>query len=101
YRLEGKQISLAARIVSIADAFDAMTSQRPYRRGMPVAQALSAIEDERGAQFDPRLADLFLDLGRSGWFDRVAGFSAEGRPLQTCPVCGPVIAVPHTLTDGD
>ncbi len=60
--LAGDRIPLLARIVAIADAFDAMTSDRPYRTGMPLDAALSEIEKCAGTQFDPKLAALFVDV---------------------------------------
>jgi putative two-component system response regulator len=58
----GKQIPLAARIVAIADVFDALTHGRPYAEPWEIDQALSEIRDRRGSQFDPELADVFLEL---------------------------------------
>lgn len=55
-----------ARIVGICDAFDAMTSHRPYRHGMARDRALAIIRDQRGSQFDSRLADVFIALGTDG-----------------------------------
>lgn len=99
--LRGIEISLTARIVSIADAFDAMTSTRPYRKGMPVDIALSILEKEAGTQFDDELVTHMLALGRSGDLQHIIGHSAEGIPLVTCPHCGPVIAIPRNTKDGD
>ncbi len=64
-RLQGDQIPLAARILAIADAYDAMTSERPYRSGFSQGVALGLIEQAAGRQFDPELASLFLTLHRS------------------------------------
>jgi HD-GYP domain-containing protein (c-di-GMP phosphodiesterase class II) len=61
-RLKGDRISIAARIFSIADTFDAMTSDRPYRDALSIEKARTAIVEGRGTQFDPRLADLFVCL---------------------------------------
>jgi putative nucleotidyltransferase with HDIG domain len=58
-RLKGRRIPLAARIVSIADTFDAITHRRRYRDGRSPATALDAILAGRGTQFDPELVDLF------------------------------------------
>lgn len=58
--LTGDAIPLFGRIVAIADAYDAMVSDRPYRRGLPVSAALAEIERGRGRQFDPDVAALFL-----------------------------------------
>jgi len=57
--LRGDQIHLFARIVSVADSFDAMTSERPYRPARPVADALAELEAGRGAQYDPAVVDAF------------------------------------------
>ena len=58
--LRGEQIPLAARIVSIADTFDAITFSRRYRRGRSARDSAARICDGRGSQFDPDLTDLFL-----------------------------------------
>jgi len=62
--LKGKEISLGARIVAIADSFDAMTSSRPYRRALDYQSAIAELEAGRGSQFDPELVDLFISLQR-------------------------------------
>ncbi|MFQ5857709.1 MAG: GAF domain-containing protein [Anaerolineae bacterium] len=59
-RLQGAAIPLAARIFAVADAYDAMTSDRPYRAAMSHAEALAEIRREAGKQFDPQVADVFL-----------------------------------------
>lgn len=58
--LSGQSITLPARIVSIADAFDAMTSTRPYRKAIPLGDALEEMAAGKGQQFDPDLVDIFL-----------------------------------------
>ncbi|MGH2519954.1 MAG: HD-GYP domain-containing protein, partial [Chloroflexota bacterium] len=58
--LVGDGIPLVARIVAVVDAFDAMTSDRPYRQGLPREVALGEIRKGQGAQFDPDLAEAFL-----------------------------------------
>ena len=57
--LKGEEIPEGARILAVADAFDAMTSDRPYRRAMDPATALQEIREEAGSQFDPRMAEAF------------------------------------------
>jgi HD-GYP domain-containing protein (c-di-GMP phosphodiesterase class II) len=59
-RLRGDKIPLEARVVTIADTFDALTHNRRYRRGRSVTAALAVIRDGRGPQFDPALVDLVL-----------------------------------------
>ena len=59
--LKGEQIHLCSRIISIADAFDAMTTDRPYHKGMPVTKAVKILQTNRGTQFDPLLVDTFIE----------------------------------------
>jgi putative nucleotidyltransferase with HDIG domain len=63
--LSGAEIPLGARIVCIADSFDAMITSRPYREGMPIPRALEILRAERGKQFDPELVDVFVDVIQS------------------------------------
>lgn len=58
--LAGDNIPLMGRIIAIADAFDAMTSDRPYRKGMSVEKAMHILEEGRGTQWDPDLTTLFI-----------------------------------------
>ena len=64
--LRGEAIPLEARVLGVADAFDAMTSLRPYRPALTVEQALAELERCAGTQFDPRLAETFVDGWRRG-----------------------------------
>lgn len=61
-RIAGDEIPLGARILAVADSFDAMTSDRPYRSGMPIAKALSILSDGAGSQWDPRVVQGFITL---------------------------------------
>jgi putative two-component system response regulator len=63
--LVAEEIPMSARIVSVADTFDALTHVRPYKDAWPVPDAMAEIERERGAQFDPRVVDALLDLYRA------------------------------------
>ncbi|MEB1809622.1 MAG: HD-GYP domain-containing protein [Bacillaceae bacterium] len=58
-QLQGANIPLLARITSVADAFDAMTSSRSYRSALPVSEAYNRIVEGKGSQFDPQLVELF------------------------------------------
>lgn len=59
-RMPGDQIPLEARIILIADTFDAMTTSRPYRKGLPFEVAYKELQTFSGRQFDARLAQVFL-----------------------------------------
>ncbi|MFM8934062.1 MAG: HD domain-containing phosphohydrolase, partial [Gemmataceae bacterium] len=63
--LKGEQIPLPARILALADVFDALTSNRPYRRPLGLRDALAEMEKHSGRQFDPKLFKLFQALGES------------------------------------
>ncbi|MBI1891425.1 MAG: HD-GYP domain-containing protein [Burkholderiales bacterium] len=91
HALPGKDVPLDARIVGICDAFDAMTSSRPYRRGMPIEDALKIIENHLGRQFDVELGREFVTMGRDGILNHIVGHSDDGIPLRQCPMCGPTL----------
>lgn len=71
-RLSGTDIPISARCLAIADAYDAMTTDRPYRKGLSPEYAAEQIEQNAGLQFDPQLAVIFVSLIRSGELSRVA-----------------------------
>jgi methanogenic corrinoid protein MtbC1 len=74
--LAGEAIPIEGRIVAIADVFDALTSDRVYRKAFPVEKAVKIMLEERGRHFDPVLLDAFMEvLGRSGPDARVRGDS--------------------------
>ncbi|MCX4883480.1 MULTISPECIES: HD-GYP domain-containing protein [unclassified Streptomyces] len=93
YGLRGAQIPESARVVAVADAFDAMTSTRSYRRSRPVPAALQELERCAGSQFDPRMVTaLMRALGRNGWHPAV---TAQEQPRPPAPAT-PVPARPRT-----
>ncbi|MEV0692861.1 HD-GYP domain-containing protein [Streptomyces sp. NPDC050388] len=72
YGLAGGQIPESARVVAVADAFDAMTSTRSYSRARPVPVALEELQRCAGAHFDPRMVEaLVRAIGRAGWHPAV------------------------------
>ena len=77
-----------------------MTSTRPYRKGMPVSQALGIIAQNLGSQFDREMGEHFVALGQGGELDHIVGHSDSGIPLQVCLMCGPTIAVARTHAPG-
>ncbi len=79
--LAGEDIPLIARIIGVADAFDAMSSSRTYRAAMPRHKVLSEIRDNAGAQFDPELAPLFLTIDLA-FYDEMLADIAPQRPSE-------------------
>ena len=65
--LKGEDIPYLARITAIADSFDAMVSRRVYRESLSTETAISEIENNKGTQFDPNIADAFLDILRNDY----------------------------------
>ena len=78
YGLRGQDIPLGARIVAVADAYDAMMHDRPYKKAIGHARAIAELRGHAGLQFDPELVDVFCDLFTGG----VAGFAYEGDRLR-------------------
>jgi putative nucleotidyltransferase with HDIG domain len=66
-RLKGDQIPLGARIFAVADTFDAITSDRPYRAAQSIVSARREIQRSSGIQFDPEVVDTFLSLSEDLW----------------------------------
>jgi HD-GYP domain-containing protein (c-di-GMP phosphodiesterase class II) len=65
--LTGRRIPVEARILAIADAFDAMISPRPYRASLTHEHALAEVAEGAGTQFDPVAAELFVEAWAHGW----------------------------------
>jgi putative nucleotidyltransferase with HDIG domain len=81
--LRGEEIPFASRVISVADAIDALLTDRPYRRGKSIADVMTLLERERGRQFDPVVADHAL--------------SALRRRLETSPNAAGAALAPAAL----
>jgi hypothetical protein len=86
-RLRGEEISLAGRIVAVADAFDVMTAARSYKKPYPAAQARAELAKNAGTQFDPRVVRAFLAIsldklrlvmGPLAWLSGLSGLFSLG-----------------------
>jgi HD-GYP domain-containing protein (c-di-GMP phosphodiesterase class II) len=64
--LKGEEIPLAARIFAVIDVWDALGSDRPYRKAWPREKIIAHIKEESGHHFDPKIVKLFVDLLGSG-----------------------------------
>jgi HD-GYP domain-containing protein (c-di-GMP phosphodiesterase class II) len=83
--LEGDKIPLPSRIILLADAFDAMTTDRPYREALTREETFQRISEGRGRQFDPQIVDLFFALGEEGYIDDIYGEDQEKIPEEVQP----------------
>jgi putative nucleotidyltransferase with HDIG domain len=68
-KLKGEDIPLGARIFAVADALDAMISDRPYRKALPMSHARNEIRTCAGTQFDPEVVDVFMKMPDQLWMD--------------------------------
>jgi HD-GYP domain-containing protein (c-di-GMP phosphodiesterase class II) len=68
--LAGEKISLGARILAVADVYDALVSDRPYRSGMDQERVIQIITEEAGKQFDPDVVQAFLQVTREERVER-------------------------------
>lgn len=68
-KLRGEEIPLGARIFAVADALDAMISDRPYRRALPITHAREEIRRCSGTQFDPKVVEVFLSIPDQHWLN--------------------------------
>ncbi|MBU1020818.1 MAG: HD-GYP domain-containing protein, partial [Firmicutes bacterium] len=75
--IKGEHIPLLGRIICIADSFDAMTTDRPYRKGYSLEQAVYELQKNKGKQFDPDLVDTFIRMLEDGKIEKLP---LENRP---------------------
>lgn len=80
-RISGNQISLGARILAVADVWDAIISDRPYRAGMEFTKALSIIREGSGTQFDPDVVEVFLSIIETERMEAGGGLSGPGHSI--------------------
>ena len=64
--LKGEEIPLMARILCVADSVDAMSADRPYRKGKPMNVIIAELKRCSGTQFDPKVADVFVKMAEGG-----------------------------------
>jgi putative nucleotidyltransferase with HDIG domain len=101
FGLAGEAIPIEGRVIAAADTFDAMTSNRPYRKGMPPEVAVQEIMKNAGTQFDPGVAEMLERCYREGKITRVMQESQkEGRSI-VCPFCSTYIPIPDGAQVGD
>lgn len=102
FGLAGEAIPIEGRLLAVADTFDAMTSNRPYRKGLDPEVALAEIEKGGGTQFDPVCVGALVTAYRSGKIDAVIqGYLAHDQKSIACPFCSTFIAVPEAASVED
>ncbi len=85
-KLKGRDIPLFARIIAIADCFDAMTTDRPYRKALPFEVAIQELLNNKNKQFDPFLVDKFVNLDLKKAMKSLDDFVSEYTDMYTIPV---------------
>ena len=90
--LRGEEIPLGARIFAIADSLDAMTSDRPYRKGTTFAAATREIVQCAGKQFDPQIVEVFLAIPKETWSELRAETGRSTPSTRSVSLCRPTVA---------
>jgi putative nucleotidyltransferase with HDIG domain len=96
--LAGEEIPLGARIFAIADTMDAITSDRPYRKGRSFAEARAEISRCSGKQFDPQIVEVFLRVPLQRWSDLRDEITRMSPAAVSSTLCRPVVAL-HAAGD--
>ena len=102
--ISGEAIPISARILSVVDCFDALTSHRPYRRALTKDQALAVILERRGTQYDPRVVDTFVsvcDRLINAADDQVRADLESGKEAEIREVVAPRLPVEVTAESDD
>jgi len=102
YGLSGEDIPIEGRVVGVADCWDALTSNRPYRKGMDIQKARSIIEEGRGTQFDPDCAEAFLRCLDAGRINEILqNYHETDEKSIVCPFCSTNIRIPEKANTGE
>ncbi|MBX3177398.1 MAG: FHA domain-containing protein [Candidatus Hydrogenedentes bacterium] len=99
--LAGEDIPIEGRALAVGDTFDALTSNRPYRKGLDPEKAIQIIEENKGTQFDPACADALIRCFRNGKIDRILQdyYKSSERSI-ACPFCSTFIQLNEATTEG-
>jgi HD-GYP domain-containing protein (c-di-GMP phosphodiesterase class II) len=101
FGLAGDDIPLEGRVLAVADTFDAMTSNRPYRKGLDIEFALQEIEKGKGTQFDPECADALARSHANGRLERILqDYHKHEKKSIACPFCSTFVRVPEGAEAG-
>jgi len=103
FGLKGAEIPIEGRLVAVADTFDAMTSTRPYRKGLAPTIAIKTLIEGKGTQFDPDIVDALLVCYKKGRIEEVLQdyYRSEARSI-ACPFCSTFIRLnPEVRADSE
>jgi len=100
--LKAKEISEGGRIIAVADTFDALTSDRPYRGGISAEKAIKTIKKVSGSQLDPEIVDAFLRVWKKGKIRNIIQkYNMNSSHSTLCPFCSTWITIPSELESGE
>ncbi|MDX9972270.1 MAG: HD domain-containing protein [FCB group bacterium] len=100
YGLKGEEIPIEGRLLAVADTFDAMTSNRPYRKGLPAEVAIAELEKGKGTQFDAACVDALVQCYRQGMLDTILQEFSKGERSIACPFCSTYVKIPDDVDVG-
>ncbi len=101
FGLAGDAIPIEGRLMAVADTFDAMTSNRPYRKGLPAEVAIEELVKGKGTQFDPQIVDACVAAYHAGKISQIIQESQKEGASIVCPWCSTYIAIPDGAKVGD
>jgi HD-GYP domain-containing protein (c-di-GMP phosphodiesterase class II) len=100
FELSGEDIAQEGRLLAVCDAFDAMTSQRPYRGSLSIEQALEEVRKSRGKQFDPGMVDVFFEIWEAGEIKQIIHDPNKDAHSIPCPFCSTEVSVGNEPREG-
>lgn len=95
FQMAGDKIPIEGRLIAVADTFDAMTSNRPYRKGMEPERAIAELEKGKGTQFDPECVDALVHCYREGKISSIMQDYMKDERSAACPFCSTYIKIPE------
>ncbi len=101
FGLSRTDIPVEGRLLAVPDAFDALTSNRPYREGLDPDIAIKEIKKQRGTQFDPRFSDAFVKIYRKGKVNSILQEYYKGKDSVCCPYCSTFTKVNSSQREKD
>ncbi len=98
FQMSGDKIPIEGRLIAVADTFDAMTSNRPYRKGLDPELAVAELEKGKGTQFDPECVDALVRCYREGKISSIMQDYMKDVRSAACPFCSTYIKIPEVAT---